>query len=92
MPAVPPVPKDTRIPARWLDAAFAARPDSTATDVAAALDVDVTTISRWRRGQLPLGRGRWVSVLAVLGLPLDWRPTAGWKPSTSRARGRPRSS
>lgn len=91
---VPAVPKETRVPRKHLDAALAACPAQTAAGLAEVLGVDVTTVSRWRRGLRPLSRPHWLAILAVLGLPLDWRPaTASALPSAkTRGRGRPRGS
>jgi transcriptional regulator with XRE-family HTH domain len=51
-----------------------------ASALARRLRVDVGTVSRWRLGKTVLSRSRFVAVLAVLGLPLDWEPTPGWRP------------
>ena len=70
---VPPVPKESQVAGSRLDAVLIATGVS-GVDLAARLDVTPETVSRWRLGKLTLSRSRWVAVLAVLGLPLDWRP------------------
>ncbi|MCC7111519.1 MAG: helix-turn-helix transcriptional regulator [Deltaproteobacteria bacterium] len=62
----------------------------TATELAARLDVTPETVSRWRLGRLTLSRSRWVAILAVLGLPLDWKAPRGQAATAKRGRGRPR--
>jgi hypothetical protein len=89
--SVPPIPKDERIPARHLEAALARDGAPTAARLAELLGVEESTVSRWRTQTAPLSRARWLAVLAVLGLPLDWKPARGAvaKPE-KRGRGRPR--
>lgn len=87
---MPPVPKDSQVPGARIDAVLIATGVS-GVDLAARLDVTPETVSRWRLGKLTLSRSRWVAVLAVLGLPLDWRPTTrGQVAQAKRGRGRPR--
>jgi hypothetical protein len=88
---MPPVPKDEQIPARFLEAALAMPGAPTASALAERLGVDEGTVSRWRTKAAPMARARWLAVLAVLGLPLDWKPPKGspTKP-LRRGRGRPR--
>jgi transcriptional regulator with XRE-family HTH domain len=88
---VPPVPKDETISPRHLDAALLQPGAPTAADLAERIGVDVGTLSRWRRGVAPLSRTKWIAILAVLGLPLDWKPAKGspMRPA-KRGRGRPR--
>ncbi|MBI1949348.1 MAG: helix-turn-helix transcriptional regulator [Deltaproteobacteria bacterium] len=87
---VPPVPKESQVSGSQLDAVLIATGVS-GVDLAARLDVTPETVSRWRLGKLTLSRSRWVAVLAVLGLPLDWRPAArGQAAAAKRGRGRPR--
>lgn len=87
---VPPVPKDTQVPGARVDAALK-HAGVTAAELAARLDVTPETVSRWRLGRLTLSRSRWVAILAVLGLPLDWMPPRGAPTEAAqRGRGRPR--
>lgn len=82
------VPPDQVIPPLWLEAALAAR-RITASQLARMLAVEVGTVSRWRRGEQKIARSRWIAVLAVLGLPADFKPPSGFKVPTSKV-GRPR--
>lgn len=87
---VPPVPKESQVPGAGIDAVLS-HVGVSAAELAARLDVTPETVSRWRLGKLTLSRSRWVAILAVLGLPLDWRPSArGQAASANRGRGRPR--
>lgn len=89
---VPPVPKESQVAGSQLDAVLIDTGVS-GVDLAARLDVTPETVSRWRLGKLTLSRSRWVAVLAVLGLPLDWRPTGrGQAAPAKRGHGRPRGS
>ncbi len=89
--AVASVPKENHVPARFLDAALAQPGAPTAADIAERIGVDVGTLSRWRRGSVTLSRARWLAILAVMEMPLDWKPLKGSavKPER-RGRGRPR--
>jgi transcriptional regulator with XRE-family HTH domain len=87
---VPRVPKDSLISPELLDAALAACPKKSAADIAEALGVHETTISRWRRGERDLARIHWLAILSVLGLPTDWQPTKSSPKAAKRGRGRPR--
>lgn len=87
---VPPVPKESQVAGSQLDAVLIATGVS-GVDLAARLDVTPETVSRWRLGKLTLSRSRWVAILAVLGLPLDWRPLGrGQAAPAKRGHGRPR--
>lgn len=87
---VPPVPKESRVPGVRIDAVLVAA-GVTASELAARLDVTPETVSRWRLGKLTLSRSRWVAILAVLGLPLDWTaPRSAVGRAPKRGRGRPR--
>lgn len=88
---MPPVPKESQVPGARVDAVLA-HVGVSAAELAARLEVTPETVSRWRLGRLTLSRSRWVAILAVLGLPLDWRPAAcGQAAPDQRGRGRPRS-
>jgi hypothetical protein len=88
---MPPVPKDEHVPARYLEAALALPSAPTASELAGRLGVEPSTISRWRTKAAPMSRARWFAVLAVLGLPVDWRPLKGAPTKNAqRGRGRPR--
>lgn len=88
---MPPVPKDEHVPARFLEAALAQPGAPTAGELAERLGVEPSTISRWRTKAAPMSRARWFAVLAVLGLPVDWKPPKGAvTKSAKRGRGRPR--
>lgn len=87
---VPPVPKESQVPGARVDAVLA-HVGVSASELAARLDVTPETVSRWRLGKLTLSRSRWVAILAVLGLPLDWTaPRQSGGGGAKRGRGRPR--
>lgn len=81
------VPDDLLVPPDALEAALRAAGVG-GSALARRLHVDVGTVSRWRTGKSQLSRARFVAVLAVLGLPLDWRPPAEGEPAAPK--GRPR--
>lgn len=41
--------------------------------LARRLDVDDTSVYRWRKGQVPLTRLLWFAITHALGLPSTWR-------------------
>src|SRR5688500_11315781 len=88
--AVGSVPKEEIVAPRLLEAALARDGAPTAADLAERIGVDVGTMSRWRRGVVPLSRARWLAIVAVLGLPIDWKPPRGGPLKKKRGRGRPR--
>lgn len=61
------------ISAEWLAAAKAARGTSWAV-LARRLEVDESTVYRWRTGDSPITRVIWLSVLHALDLPASWKP------------------
>ena len=84
------VPDDLLVAPDALEAALRAT-GVNGSALARRLHVDVGTVSRWRTGKSQLSRARFVAVLAVLGLPLDWRPPAdGGAPTPAAPKGRPR--
>lgn len=66
------------VPASWYAAArLAAKardPSWSQRRVAKELDLAVTTVSGREAGRIPVHREAWEAILAVLGLPRDWRP------------------
>lgn len=87
---VPSTPKEDLVSPRLLEAALARDGAPTAVELAEKVGVDVGTMSRWRRGAVPLSRARWLAITAALGLPIDWKPPKGPAPKVKRGRGRPR--
>jgi transcriptional regulator with XRE-family HTH domain len=85
------VPEDLRIDPVALEEALH-RAGVHASLLARRLRVDVGTVSRWRRGKADISHSRFLAILAVLGLPLDWEPTPGWKGPPADKKGRPRRS
>jgi transcriptional regulator with XRE-family HTH domain len=66
-------PEEFVIDPLWLEAALVAK-DVSASSLARKMGVEVGTVSRWRRGVVPLSKSRWVAVLGVLGLPMGFSP------------------
>lgn len=42
--------------------------------LARRLDVDDTTVYRWRKGMVQINRMPWLAITQALGLPADWMP------------------
>lgn len=57
----------------WLEAVLVAA-DCHASELARLLDITPNSVSRWRRGINPINHMTAVAILAVLELPLDWKP------------------
>lgn len=72
----------TQIDPKWLVAAMAERDVSSAA-LARRLEVDDTTIYRWRKGDSPITRLAWLGVLHALDLPAAWEPSPSKKPRKS---------
>lgn len=63
----------TTIDPAWLQAAI----DHVGTNssaLARRLEVDGTTVYRWRKGQAPITKVLWLAITQALGLPADWEP------------------
>lgn len=65
----------TRIDPAWLIAAMEECEVGSAA-LARRLEVDDTTVYRWRKDpeRSPITRLIWLAVLGALGLPTDWQP------------------
>lgn len=57
----------------WLVAAIEAT-GTTSAALARRLEVDGTTLYRWRKHQAPITRVIWLAITQALGLPADWKP------------------
>jgi hypothetical protein len=64
----------TRIDPAWLIAAMDERGSSSAA-LARKLEVDGTTVYRWRQGDSPITKVTWLAVLHALDLAATWEPT-----------------
>jgi hypothetical protein len=65
----------TVIDPAWLIAAMDEQGSGSAA-LARKLEVDNTTVFRWRKGDSPITRVTWLAALHALGLPADWEPGA----------------
>ena len=63
----------TVIEPEWLVAAIEAS-GTTSAALARKLEVDGTTLYRWRKRQAPITRIIWLAITQALGLPADWEP------------------
>jgi hypothetical protein len=66
-------PEET-IPAGWLVALLQEPGVPHASKLAKLMNVDVNTVSRWKRGRVPLSKSRWMALLSAAGKPADWQP------------------
>jgi hypothetical protein len=65
----------TLIDPAWLTAAID-HSSTTSAALARRLEVDGTTLYRWRKGQAPITKVIWLAITQALGLPIDWTPPA----------------
>lgn len=63
----------TLIDPAWLAGALDAC-GTTSAALARKLEVDGTTLYRWRKGQAPITRVIWLAITQALGLPASWEP------------------
>lgn len=85
---VPLVPKEQRVPGRFIDAALE-HSGVSAKDAAERLGVTAETVSRWRRDVVAFSNSQWIALRSVLKLPTNWEPPKSFKPKAP-TRGRPR--
>lgn len=64
----------TRINPEWLVEAMREGGDISSAALARKLEVDDTTVYRWRKGGAPITMLSWRAVLHALNLPEGWEP------------------